>query len=128
MPLLIGLGVYAVAIGAAREVLNDGGTLSHIVIGRWIIEHRAIPFADPFSRTFRGQSWVPHGWLAELILYRRFPAARKRSSEPWCCPRLWPSLQHLRSGQPRIRRAGRLSELPERGAPKTNRECHPGRR
>ncbi len=68
VPLLVGLGVYAVAIGAARDVLNDGDTLSHIVIGRWIIEHHAIPFADPFSHTFRGQSWVPHEWLAELIL------------------------------------------------------------
>jgi hypothetical protein len=68
VPLLVGLAVYAVAIGAARDVLNDGDTLSHIVIGRWIIEHRAIPFADPFSHTFRGQSWVPHEWLAELVL------------------------------------------------------------
>ena len=66
-PLLVGLGAYAVAIGAARSLLNDGDTLSHIAIGRWIIEHRALPFHDPFSFTFRGQSWVPHEWLAETV-------------------------------------------------------------
>ena len=65
VPVLVGLGAYAVAIGAARNLLNDGDTLSHIAIGRWIIEHRALPFNDPFSFTFRGQSWVPHEWLAE---------------------------------------------------------------
>jgi hypothetical protein len=67
VPLLVGLAAYAVAIAAAVRLLNDGDTLSHIVIGRWIIEHRAIPFHDPFSYTFPGGTWVPHEWLAEII-------------------------------------------------------------
>jgi hypothetical protein len=66
-PLLVGLAAYAVAIGAAQKLLNDGDTLSHIAIGRWIIEHRAIPFHDPFSSTFPGATWVPHEWLAEVV-------------------------------------------------------------
>jgi hypothetical protein len=65
-PLLVGLAAYAVAIGAAVKLLNDGDTLSHIAIGRWIIEHDAIPFHDPFSSTFPGATWVPHEWLAEV--------------------------------------------------------------
>ena len=67
VPLLVGLGTYAVAVGAAVNLLNDGDTLSHIVTGRWIIAHRAIPFQDPFSYTFRGGTWVPHEWLAEVV-------------------------------------------------------------
>jgi hypothetical protein len=67
VPLLVGLGAYAVAVSAAVNLLNDGDTLSHIVIGRWIIEHRAIPFHDPFSYTFQGGTWVPHEWLAEIV-------------------------------------------------------------
>src|SRR5438132_34427 len=67
VPLLVGLGAYVVAVSAAVNLLNDGDTLSHIVIGRWIIEHRALPFHDPFSYTFRGGPWVPHEWLAEII-------------------------------------------------------------
>jgi hypothetical protein len=66
-PSLVGLAAYAVVIGAAVKLLNDGDTLSHIAIGRWIIEHRAIPFHDPFSYTFPGGTWVPHEWLAEVI-------------------------------------------------------------
>lgn len=66
-PLLVGLAAYAVAIGAAVKLLNDGDTLSHIAIGRWIIEHRAIPFHDPFTYTFPGGTWVPHEWLAEVM-------------------------------------------------------------
>jgi hypothetical protein len=56
-----------IAVAAALNLLNDGDTLSHIVIGRWIIENRALPINDPFSYTFRGGIWVPHEWLAEMI-------------------------------------------------------------
>src|SRR5436190_23895445 len=67
VPLLVGLAGYAVAVGAAVNLLNDGDTLSHIAIGRWIIEHRALPFNDPFSYTLNGGIWVPHEWLAEVV-------------------------------------------------------------
>src|SRR5438132_14009563 len=67
VPLLVGLGAYAVAVSAAVNLLNDGDTLSHIAIGRWIIGHRALPFSDPFSDTLSGGIWVPHEWLAEVV-------------------------------------------------------------
>jgi hypothetical protein len=66
--------VYAICVSYAPSLLNDGDTLSHIVIGRWILDHWAIPFRDPFSFTAYGQTWVPHEWLAEVvfaILYDR---------------------------------------------------------
>ena len=67
VPLLVGLGAYCVALAGAQALLNDGDTLSHIAIGRWIIAHRAIPFHDPYSYTFRDRVWVPHEWLAEVV-------------------------------------------------------------
>jgi len=67
-PFLVGLASYLVATGSGAKLLNDGDTFSHLAIGRWIIEHRAIPFHDPFSYTFPGATWVPHEWLAEVIL------------------------------------------------------------
>ncbi len=66
-PSLVGIGVYCVAVVGAQALLNDGDTLSHIAIGRWIIAHRAIPFVDDFSFTASGHSWVPHEWLAEAV-------------------------------------------------------------
>jgi hypothetical protein len=67
VPLLVGIGVYCVAFAGAQSLLNDGDTLSHIAIGRWIIAHTALPFHDPFTYTAHGQAWVPHEWLAEVI-------------------------------------------------------------
>ncbi len=67
VPALVGLGVYVFCVVFSQALLADGDTLMHIVIGRWIIAHWAIPFHDPFSFTAHGQSWVPHEWLAEVI-------------------------------------------------------------
>ncbi len=66
-PLLVGAVAYCVAIAGARSLLNDGDTLSHIAIGRWIVAHGALPFMDPFSHTAAGQRWVPHEWLSEVV-------------------------------------------------------------
>jgi hypothetical protein len=66
-PLLVGLAAYAIAVAAAMKLLNDGDTLSHIALGRWIIAHHALPFNDPFTYTLPGHSWVPHEWLAEIV-------------------------------------------------------------
>ena len=74
-PLAMGVGVYFVAIYFAPKLLLDPDTFSHIAVGRWIIEHRALPFHDPFSYTFQGKLWVPHEWLSEVVfasIYRYF--------------------------------------------------------
>jgi hypothetical protein len=66
--MLVGAGVYGLICSFPRAVLNDGDTFTHILVGRWIIEHGAIPFQDPFTFTARGGTWVPHEWLAEIAL------------------------------------------------------------
>jgi hypothetical protein len=69
VPLLVGLGAYAAVMARPVDLLNDGDTMWHLVAGRWIIEHRALPFHDPFTYTFAGQTWVPHEWLAEVAFW-----------------------------------------------------------
>jgi hypothetical protein len=49
------------------DMLVDPDTYLHIAVGRWMIEHRALPFHDPFSSSMPGAPWVPHEWLAELV-------------------------------------------------------------
>jgi hypothetical protein len=74
-PFAVGLAAFLVAIYASKFFLNDPDTFWHVGVGRWIIDHRAIPFHDPFSYTFQGQLWVPHEWLSEVIfaaIYQRF--------------------------------------------------------
>src|SRR4051812_37156132 len=67
VPLLVGLAVYLLVCFGSRLVLYDADTLTHIVIGRWILEHGAIPFRDTLTFTAQGQNWVPQEWLAEII-------------------------------------------------------------
>jgi len=47
----------------------------HIAAGRWISAHLALPTEDPFSHSLAGATWVPHEWLAEVVLAAVFWAA-----------------------------------------------------
>ena len=65
-PLLIALAVVALAT-FSPAVLNDGDTWSHLATGEWILQHGAVPRADPFSFTFAGAPWTAHEWLSEVL-------------------------------------------------------------
>lgn len=56
-------------------LLSDGDTGWHVAAGRWMIEHRAVPVADPFSFTFAGHQWIAHEWLSELAMALAYGAA-----------------------------------------------------
>jgi len=71
---LVPIGL-AGAVAFAPQVLNDGDTFWHVAAGRWMLDHHAIPSADPFSFTFRGRPWVAHEWLSEVLLAGAFAAA-----------------------------------------------------
>jgi hypothetical protein len=59
------IGLFAMA---ARNVL-DPDVWWHLETGEWIVQHRAVPHADPFSFTRAGQPWIAHEWLSELLIY-----------------------------------------------------------
>jgi hypothetical protein len=67
-PLILGLAVFARALAQPMALLKDPDTYLHIAAGRWMLEHCALPTQDPFSHSLAGASWVPHEWLAEIIL------------------------------------------------------------
>jgi hypothetical protein len=67
-PLIVGLIVYAELLFSGHRLLLDGDTYWHLAVGRFIIDHHAIPFHDPFSFTMRGTLWSSHEWLSELAL------------------------------------------------------------
>jgi hypothetical protein len=43
----------------------------HLATGQWILQHHAIPHADPFS-VLSGKPWQAYSWLFEVILARLF--------------------------------------------------------
>ncbi len=73
-PLLLALAVFALA-AFSPAALNDGDTWSHLATGEWILQHGAVPRADPFSFTFAGAPWTAHEWLSELLFALAFRAA-----------------------------------------------------
>ena len=68
LPLIFGLGIYALIAGHGGAVLHDPDTYLHIAVGRWIIEHRAVPHYGIFSGTMPQAPWVAHEWLGEALL------------------------------------------------------------
>ena len=67
VPLLLALLLVPAVLGSSKTIFNDGDVSWHIATGQWILDHRAIPHADPFSFTWAGKPWVPIEWLAEVI-------------------------------------------------------------
>ena len=67
IPLLIAVVLIPAALGSSKTIFNDGDVSWHIATGQWILDHRAIPHADPFSFTRLGTPWVPIEWLSEMI-------------------------------------------------------------
>ena len=68
LPLIFGLGVYALIAGHGGAVLHDPDTYLHIAVGRWIIAHGAVPQHGIFSATMAQAPWVAHEWLGELVI------------------------------------------------------------
>jgi hypothetical protein len=67
-PLIVGLAAFGRALAQPTALLNDPDTYLHIAAGRWILAHLALPVRDPFSHSLAGAAWVPHEWLAEVVL------------------------------------------------------------
>ncbi len=67
-PLLLALVAVLRTLAEPRSVLGDPDTYLHIAAGRWALVHRTLPIHDPFSHTMAGKIWIPHEWLAEVIM------------------------------------------------------------
>lgn len=63
------LGVFfSVIFGGPKLFSNDSDLGRHIIMGNYILETRTIPTHDIFSNTVYGVKFVPHEWLAQVIL------------------------------------------------------------
>ena len=68
IPVLAIFGlVLPFVLGSSLLIFNDGDVRWHIAAGQWILDHRALPTADPFSFTFPGAKWVTFEWLSQLL-------------------------------------------------------------
>jgi hypothetical protein len=74
VPHGLALAMFAVC-AFSPALLNDSDTWSHIATGDWILAHRAVPHADPFTYSFAGKPWTAHEWLSEILLALAYHAA-----------------------------------------------------
>lgn len=65
-PLLVAAGTFLFLL-TRGGMLADGDLYWHIVAGRWMYDHFAIPTVDSFSYTMPGAPWIAHEWLAEIL-------------------------------------------------------------
>ena len=75
MPWLVAAGTYVLVIAVAPQLLGDPDTYSHLALGRWIIDHGAVPTVDPFSANFRGTHWLAFEWLSEVVFALAYAAS-----------------------------------------------------
>lgn len=60
--------ILLVALAPAVQPVTDPDFFWHLQVGRWIIEHGAIPHQDLFSYTVPDHLFVAHEWLSEVIM------------------------------------------------------------
>ena len=65
--MLVGTGVLLFLLGTGNDLLQDSDLFWQIEVGRWIIDHHAVPDADLFSFTKLGAPWMSSSWLAQVI-------------------------------------------------------------
>lgn len=72
--IVISIFAFGIAFlfGTKDNIFGDGDVSWHIAAGQWMLAHRAIPYADPFSYTFLGKPWVAHEWLSEIVMALAF--------------------------------------------------------
>ncbi|MGY4478362.1 hypothetical protein [Bradyrhizobium sp. USDA 3364] len=75
LPFIIGGTVYLMLISRMSSLLRDSDAYWHIVVGQWIVNHRAVPHVDSFSFTMYGAPWITSAWLSEVIYFVAFKLA-----------------------------------------------------
>src|ERR1700754_5062370 len=69
LPLAVGLAVFiALANVNGLPLLADPDSHWHIAVGRWILQHGAVPYVDTYSFTLPGQPWIAKEWLSQVLM------------------------------------------------------------
>ena len=73
--LMLWLVLFTINSDGTAGLLVDSGTGYHIRTGDFILQHKAVPYADPFSFSKPGQRWQAWEWLTELLFALLYGAA-----------------------------------------------------
>ena len=54
--------------GAGQQLFRDSDSGWHIRNGEWILNHQALPHADPFSFSKSGDPWIAWEWGSDVLM------------------------------------------------------------
>ena len=57
---------------AHAACVTDPDVWWHLRSAEWIVEHHALPHADPFTSFAQGKPWAAYSWLFELLILQLF--------------------------------------------------------
>ncbi len=72
--LWFGTGLFLLFVIGGNRSLQDADTYWQIVVGQWIIDHRAWPTVDIYSFTKPGAPWISSSWLAQVLYAASYAA------------------------------------------------------
>jgi hypothetical protein len=75
LPFVFAVTAYLNLLVNNSRLLIDHDIYWHVVVGQWIIDHRAVPHVDPFSSTMLGAHWITSEWLSEVLYFLAFRLA-----------------------------------------------------
>ncbi|MGY8633652.1 hypothetical protein RAD15_14340 [Bradyrhizobium sp. 14AA] len=67
VPLCVGAGAYLFFLYVGDTLLQDSDSFWQIKIGRWILDHGALPTTDFYSFTRTGAPWISTSWLSQVL-------------------------------------------------------------
>jgi len=65
-PLWVGLGALLLFVLGLSSPLIDPDLPMHLATGAWILQHRAVPWVEPFAWTRWGAPYYAYSWLPEI--------------------------------------------------------------
>lgn len=68
-PRWLSAGLLVILVAGALAPLADPDLPMHLAVGRWIVEHHAVPTVEPFAWTRPGAPYFAYSWLPQVAMY-----------------------------------------------------------
>lgn len=66
------LYTFPVLVCAHSAPVTDMDAWWHLRTGEWIVQHGAVPRAEPFTSFAAGKPWLAYSWLFDLLIYQLY--------------------------------------------------------
>ncbi|MEA2538849.1 MAG: hypothetical protein QOH35_215 [Acidobacteriaceae bacterium] len=85
LPVFLGAMLVVLAVLSVRGRFDDPDMWWHLKMGQIIWTTHSIPTTDIFSYTTHHHAWVPHEWLAQVLIYAAYRWGGYSGLMLWLC-------------------------------------------